>query len=271
MGLKKSFPYLGSKSRILNMLLDITKNSDAKFLVELFGGSCVYTINNTKYPRCLNEINGDITNLFTVISNNLDELLDKFEWNICSRLLYDNIRKSKPKNNIDKAYRFLYLIIYGYRGRFSNDNYNSFGTSKTRKPTSKDHIINIIKDIYEGIKDVYIENQSYEVIISKYDDEHVLFFIDPPYITSNTVSTKYYIHNMDNIDDQTTLKNNISNISGKFILTVPDNQFYRDLYDEYNIFDTNVNYSLHKNDRERKTSELIITNFDISLNIHKIF
>ena len=54
----------------------------------------------------------------------------------------------------------------------------------------------------------------------------------------------------------------ISNIKGKFILTINDHEKVREWYKDFNIEEVDVNYSISKEKSGRgKYKELIITNY----------
>ncbi len=58
------------------------------------------------------------------------------------------------------------------------------------------------------------------------------------------------------------LRDKLSNIKGKFLLTINDHENIREWYKDFNIKEVQVNYSVSKETKGRgKYKELIITNY----------
>lgn len=79
-----------------------------------------------------------------------------------------------------------------------------------------------------------------------------LMFIDPPYY--NKGPGLYMSHYVDS--DHRMLADAISRIKTKYIVTYDDVNTIRELYQKYNMFELNVNYSLNA---KRRSSELLIS------------
>ena len=62
-------------------------------------------------------------------------------------------------------------------------------------------------------------------------------------------------------DDHVRLKNVLSGIKGKFILTYNDDPFIRNLYDGYKIDNVERNHNLRTRYEKSRYREIIITNY----------
>ena len=102
------------------------------------------------------------------------------------------------------------------------------------------------------LADTVIENKDFEALIRQYDRDSAFFYCDPPYRTAQ----KYYDVPFSDSDHE-RLKNSLSNIKGRFILSYNDDEYIRELYKDYNITaverQNNLSSGLYK--------ELIITNY----------
>ncbi|WP_341420078.1 DNA adenine methylase [Clostridium magnum] len=108
----------------------------------------------------------------------------------------------------------------------------------------------------ERIRNTYIENVSFEEIIKKYDRAHTFFFCDPPYFETCGYKNKF------NEEDHLKLRNLLRDAKGKFLLTINDNDKVREWYKDFNINETEVGYSVCKEEKgRRKFKELIIANY----------
>ena len=161
----------------------------------------------------------------------------------------------EPRNNIEAAAFYLYLITqsFGSKGE-------SFAMSAKsgRKP----------KDIYKSyskwskrLKGVTIENMSFNKLIPLYDKEDAFFYVDPPY-----VATESYYKNTGGfgIKEHEELADLLSNVKGRFLLSYNDCQLVRELYRDFNIRTTKeIDYTLGSNmhKRDKKVREVFITNY----------
>lgn len=107
-----------------------------------------------------------------------------------------------------------------------------------------------LKDAHLRLKNAIIENDDYKTIIKRYDTESTLFFFDPPYDTNYSYGVNF---------DYDELLEQCKNIKGKFILTL--NAELSDKFKEFNITNTEVNYSVTCKKGDNKKKEIIITNY----------
>ena len=111
-------------------------------------------------------------------------------------------------------------------------------------------------DLKERIRNTYVENLSFEKIIDKYDREHTFFFIDLPYFKTTGYKDKF------GEEHHLLLKDKLTNLKGKFLLTINDHDSTREWYKDFNIKEVEVNYSVSKDHKDKqKYKELIITNY----------
>lgn len=234
-----------------------------KCYVEVFGGAgwVLFGKNEKDHKvEVYNDINSELINFFKVVKYKNNEFLERFNYLLVAREIFDDFKYQdiSKLSDVDRAFRFWYLLKYSYGGRKNTLNDYSFGYSKERKPPKLDNQKKLIDESYDRLKDVIIENLDYEVLLKKYDGKDTVFYLDPPYL----VKGKFYGEFEFTKEDHIKLKENLSNINGKWILSINDNEFFRELYKEFNIRETSVNYSSgNANDGSGKRSELIISNF----------
>ncbi len=106
-----------------------------------------------------------------------------------------------------------------------------------------------------------IENKSFEELIPLYDKEETFFYIDPPY-----VSTESYYKNTGGfgVAEHKQLAALLFNVKGKFLLSYNDCKLVRELYKEFNIRATKeIEYTLGKNvhGKSKSVKEVFITNY----------
>ena len=98
-----------------------------------------------------------------------------------------------------------------------------------------------------------IMNKNYIKIINQFDSPNTFFFLDPPYEDSDGL----YKH--DTIDYE-EMRDTLKLIKGKFLLTINDSKYIRDIFKDFNqkkILVKNFSKNFDKDDRK----ELFITNY----------
>jgi len=108
---------------------------------------------------------------------------------------------------------------------------------------------------------VTIENKSFQELIPLYDKQETFFYIDPPY-----VSTESYYKNTGGFggEEHKQLAALLSNMKGKFLLSYNDCELVRELYKDFNIIATKeIEYTLGKNvhGKNKSVKEVFITNY----------
>ena len=97
-----------------------------------------------------------------------------------------------------------------------------------------------------------VEHKDFENLIKVYDRQNALFYCDPPYH-----KTEKYYDVLFTDSDHERLRNSLSNIKGRFILSYNDDEYIRELYKDFNIAEVerqnNLSRGIYK--------ELIITNY----------
>jgi DNA adenine methylase len=107
-----------------------------------------------------------------------------------------------------------------------------------------------------------IENLSYDTIIERYDGEDVLFYLDPPYYSTE----HYYAGDGFTTKDHKRLRDLLSKIKGKFLLSYNDCPEIRSLYKGFNIQTSKkIQYTLGSNTHKSKkfVNELYISNYKV--------
>lgn len=104
----------------------------------------------------------------------------------------------------------------------------------------------------ERLKDTIICNKSYELIVDTYDSPTTFFYLDPPYENSKKTTGKRY----ESID-YTQLRDMLKNIQGKFLMSINDSPFIRELFKDFTIEEIETRYCMKK----RTITELLIKNY----------
>ncbi|QKF64546.1 DNA adenine methylase [Campylobacter corcagiensis] len=248
--LKAPFGWIGGKSRLARDIVTLMPNHTS--YIEVFGGALsVFYAKEKSKIEIINDINSELINLHRVIKSNPQSLAIELNSMLKSREIFEDIKfkRVKPKNNIQKAAFYFYLISL------------SFGSKKEhfamcKKNRSAKNIYRDFNAYSKRLKHAVIENLSYEKLIKEHDYKDALFYLDPPY-----AGTESYYKTGFNINNHKNLADILKKISGKFMLSYNDCEVVRDLYKNFNIKELKTTYSLNANSKNRTTSELLIMNF----------
>lgn len=124
----------------------------------------------------------------------------------------------------------------------------------TKKP--KINLLRIeeeLSEVYFRLAGVVIENLTWQDMISRYDRPETFFYLDPPYFRA-----PYYKHNME-LPDYQELSQILSNVKGKFILSINDLPEMREVFKAFTIKPATVKYITSGKVTEGK--ELLISNY----------
>lgn len=261
--MKSPIKWMGGKSKSVKRILSIIPEHKT-YIEPFFGAGWIFFAKEKTKIEVLNDINGDLVNFFETLRTQYDEFIHRFDFVTKSKELFIEYRQTmsdKTLSPLEKAFRFYYvnqnafggLVRYNSKGKCNSP----FGGNPDYKRTNGNMWdFDKLKLAHERIKTAFIENDTYQKIIKKYDREYSLFFLDPPY---ECKSGKY---NGETTFDYDELLNQCRNIKGKFILTL--NSGLEDKFKEFYIIPNDVHYSIGcTSESSKEYKEIIVTNYDI--------
>jgi len=262
--MKSPIKWMGGKSRSVKKI--VPNIPVHKTYVEpFFGAGWVFFGKEPSNMEIINDVNSQLINFFEVLKCNSEELIERINLTFRSRELFLKYRDSLDCENLsplEKAFRFYYINQNAFGGLIR---YNSKGKCNSPFAGSPDSFslssywdYEKLKKAHERLKDVVVENDTYQKIIKRYDREYTFFYLDPPYESKGR-------YNGDNFFDYDELKQLCLDIKGKFILTLNSELYGK--FSVFNVYENNVPYTINCNKKENKSSkkELIISNFDFNI------
>lgn len=257
--MKSPIKWVGGKSKLVKKLLPLFP--EHKGYVEVFGGSAIVLLNKEPSKwEVLNDFDGNLMNFWSVVQSAPEQFIKSFEWELVSRERFDYY-KEKYKNNdfddpIERAKAFYYLVKAGFGADMKNP---VFGASKDRSRLRLEQVEEDIKNAHKRLLKVTIENKSFEDIFRIYDSPDTFFYLDSPYRNAKEYATGKFT------DEQfAQLAECCKNAKGKWLYTINNDEYIKELFKDFNIIDHEVYYGICKTDSGRqKFKELIITNYEI--------
>ena len=193
--------------------------------VEPYGGGAAVLL--SKQPsrfEVYNDLDKAVTTFFRVLREREHELIRAIELTPWSR---EEQRLSlEPCNNeLEQARRFYVrswqcfsLGSAGWRYQHSPNGYSV--VEHWNNTTS-------LKLSAERLKYAQIENKPALEVIQRFDTPHTLFYVDPPYVSSERFSAKEYVYEMSDTEHEALLEV-LNNDSGKVLISGYDNELYND-------------------------------------------
>lgn len=245
-------PWVGGKRRLAKHLLPLFP--EHKCYVEPFcGGAALFFRKNASKVEVINDVNGELINLYRVVKNHLEEFVRQFKWALSSRQIFE-WEKATPVDvltDIQRAARFYYLQNMAFGAKVEGQ---TFGTATTA-PVG----INLLR-LEENLSAAHlrlarttIEHLSWLECIEKYDRPHTLFYLDPPYWGTQGYGVEFGLEQYDAIASMAR------RIKGNMIISVNDIPEMRQTFSGLHIEAVDLKYSLGSNRHQGK--ELIIRNF----------
>lgn len=260
--MKSPIPWVGGKSKSLKYLLPQIPTHTG--YVEVFGGAGWLLF--AKSPsdwEVLNDLDENLSNFWNVIQKKPIEFIDTFKFEVISRSNFNKYKEIYKKkaytDSIDKAHVLYYLLKVGTGASLPDGGGCGFGKSKEPSRLKLDKLPSDIIEAHKRLIKVTIECQDFKNIIKYYDSESTFFYLDPPY--RNTTRSSYPVGDFTDKDyrDLCTL---CTNMKGKFLLSINEDDFIKSLFSKFNISNIEVPYSQsNKKSGRKKNSELIITNY----------
>lgn len=247
--------WIGGKKLLRKQILEQFPDQDSYGrYVEVFGGAGWILFSKEKHAsmEVLNDVNGELINLYRVVKYHPEALQKELEWLLMSReQFFDELnRNTRGMTDIQRAARFFCVIKESF-----GSNLNSFGVGQKNIQKAVDYL----KEVSMRLNKVVIENQDFERLIKIYDRPDALFYLDPPYYDAE----KYYPDRF-NPEDHERLRKCLGMVKGKFILSYNDCSQIRELYKDYEIIAVDRSHNLSLGNRYH---ELIIRNYSSSIEI----
>lgn len=249
-------PWLGGKSRLASKLLPLFPEHEC--YVELFCGGAALFFMRPEPAKCevLNDINGELVNLYRVVQSHMVEFCSQFRLAINSRQIFEWNKATPPETltDIQRAARFFYLQQHAFSGKISSQ---TFGTATTSKAINLTRIEESLSAACMRLGGTYVEHLSWEACMKKYDRPHTFFYADPPYWDTEGYGVVF------ELEQYKRLANQMRGCQGKVMLSINDHPTMREIFSEFRMVGLDIKYALGTADSRSKTSkELVIMNWD---------
>lgn len=250
---KPIIPWVGGKRRLAKTILPMFPAHEC-YVEPFAGGAALFFMKDQADVEVLNDINGDLVNLYRVVKHHLEEFVRQFKWALVSRQIYEWLKQTPGETltDIQRAARFYYLQKMAFGGKVSNQ---TFGTATTTAPRL--NLLRIEEELSAAhlrLSRSYIEHLSWDACIRRYDRPHTLFYLDPPYWGTEGYGVSF------GLEQYSLIAELAKSIKGKMIVSVNDIPEMWQVFDGLLIESVNINYTVGGG-KGKAAKELIIRNW----------
>jgi len=247
-------PWIGGKRRLADHL--IPQFPAHICYVEVFaGGAALYFMRTPEEVEVINDINGELVNLYRVVKSHLEEFVRQFKYALSSRDVFKWMQDTPPHvlTDIQRAARFFYLQQHAFGGKVDGQNW---GTATTAPPINLLRIEENLSAAHLRLASAFIENMDWHKLIEKYDRPHTFFYLDPPYLETEGYGVAF------GIEQYVTMAETLKAIKGKAIVSLNDHPKIREIFTGFDIDTVPIRYCVGGGAKAVQRSELIIYSWD---------
>ena len=280
---------VGNKSSILNILYAVFPLQYGRF-VDVFGGSGSVLLGKEQVDsfEVYNDYDRNLVNLFHCMKERTMATIREIGFcNLNSREDFNSVKKFFEFEEFkDDFYREELLLtelmfpppeaneLNEIRTRITKDydvrraamflkllrySYSSGCKSFASQPFDIRKLFELIKQLENRMANVVVENQDFETLIKHYDRQDTFFYADPPYFSTEDMYAVGF-----NWNDHVRLKDTLSQIQGKFLLSYNDCPEIRELYKGFSMLDFSRTHSMaQRYEAGKEFKELLISNYDL--------
>ena len=263
--------YFGGKKRLAPWIVSHFPNNyqNLHYVEPFFGGGAVFFEKERSKIETINDLDKSIFLLYDQIQKNPVKLKERLD-----SILYHELENKKGRemlknldghSDLDIAAYKLFVLYSSFSGKGC-----SFGVTKSRNKASGDKnknyrnltgsffkICGKVPLMHDYLKSVQILNRDGLEVIKRFDNEDVLFYLDPPYPETEQGGYK----NSFQKEQFNQLLNLLKETNAKFLLSCYKKDWMK--FDKsWNVYFKNISLNVgNASDGDRERVECLITNF----------
>lgn len=247
-------PWLGGKRRLAPTILPLFPEH-ACYVEPFCGAAALYFLKEPSDCEVINDVNGELVNLYRVVQHHLEEFVRQFKWALTSRqvFLWEQAKVPATLTDIQRAARFYYLQRNAFGGRVEGQ---SFGYATTSGPRL--NLLRIEEELSAAhlrLHGTYIENLPWTDCVDRYDRPHSLFYCDPPYWQTEGYGVPFGFEHYE------AMAARMRGMKGTMIVSINDHPDIRRVFDGFPMQSVDIIYTVGGADAGQAAKELIIGNW----------
>lgn len=258
---KPAAGYIGGKRNLASRLVSIIDRIEHRSYAEPFVGmGGIFLRRRRRVPaEFINDISGDVTNLFRILQIHYPYFINELRFQIASREEFERLCRipGDQLTDIHRAARFLYLQRLAFGGKVSGRNFGVDARSGAR--FNMNNLEGDLSDLHARLAGVVIERLPYADFIRRYDTDGTLFYLDPPYWGCEND----YGQDVFSRADFELLAAALAGIKGRFLLSINDTPGVRECFAAFDMLALETTYQIGP--KPKKVGELVVSNFPVEV------
>lgn len=249
-------PWLGGKRRLADII--IPRFPPHTCYVEVFaGGAALYFLRPPADVEVINDVNGDLVNLYRVVKNHLEEFVRQFKWALSSREVFKWLQDTPAQTltDIQRAARFFYLQHQAFGGRVESQ---TWGTATTAPAVNLLRIEEQLSAAHLRLASTYIERLDWRECMRRYDRAHSFFYLDPPYWQTEGYGVPFPW------GEYEAMAATLREIQGKAIVSLNDHPDIRRCFAGLHMETVPITYQVGGGHKGVERTELLIFSWDVA-------
>lgn len=249
---KPFFSWMGGKRRLAKHILPLFPEHTC-YVEPFCGAAALFFMKEQSKAEVLNDASSDVINLFRVVQHHLEEFIRQFKWALVSRQLFEWVNDTPPETltDIQRAARFFYLqqLTFGAKptGR-------TFGTSTTTPlRLNLTRIEETLSQAHLRLARATIEHLDWQECIKRYDRDHTLFYLDPPYWGTAGYGEDF------GFDQYKSMAELAKTSKGRFVISINDHPDMLDVFSGFDMHEVSFRHTVGGRGG-KKVKELIVCN-----------
>lgn len=248
--------WMGGKSKLAGHILPLFPHHTA-YIEPFCGGAALYFRKAPSPCEVINDINGELMNLYRVVQHHFEEFARQFEFIPASRELFVQWLNAPTAGmtDIQRAARFYFIKQQNFGAK---DVGQTYGYSRTRASNYRsDRIQARFAAAHKRLAGVYIERLPWQDIFARYDSPESFFYCDPPYYKAEAYGTEFPP------EEYQALAGTMRSCKGKVLLSINDDPWIREIFSGLPVREVQTLYTLNVGNNSQTKTELVIANYDI--------
>ncbi len=265
--------WVGGKRQIMPVIEQHLPKGIKAYIEPFIGGGAVL-FHLQPNNAIVNDFNSELVNVYTVIKDNLENLIidlqkhkNESEYFYEIRAL-DRTEAFENLSGVERASRIIYLNKTCYNGLYRVNNSGEFNSpfGKYKNPNIVNEPTLRAVNSYLNSNNIRIENTDYETIL-KAADKNSFVYLDPPYHpVSNSSNFTGYVQGGWDESDQIRLKEACDRLDQqgvKFLQSNSSTDFIKELYTDYHVRIVKANRAINSDGKKRgEVEEILIKNYE---------
>ena len=288
--IKPVAPYVGGKHLLAKTLLPRLEAIPHTGYAEPFVGMGGVFLRRPERAKSevINDYNREVANFFRILQRHYIAFMEMMRFQITTRAEFQRLTQTHPDTltDLERAARFLYLQRTAFGGKPCGQrrscascargipyipvhsspvcsctgdipyipvhNFAATRTHPARFDVTK--LAPMLEDLHSRLTRVVIECLPYQDFIRRYDSDKTLFYLDPPYYRCEHDYGKDLFHR----NDFAVLASLLTEIQGKFVLSLNDAPDVRELFKGFQIEAVKTRYTVQRG-KNKDVGEVLIS------------